>query len=298
MYNNSFSENTDTNNEYSEDYEISSISEYFNLKEKVEKDEFEQAFYNSFHSKDSTFSDFDDEKEVILSEKSNQNQKNNSNKFSTTTENIVINNIDKNNDNINIDNENNLIGKKHERNKQRFKVNKINPKREIAFTTFNSKFNKYLNDIVNKKINELAWDPKFCFTDENPLLSTKFTQCGIQKTLKKYLKEPIKNFIKNENLDKIKKLGIENDSLFNSPLCHYIFDYYEYIYSNKNEFKKYLEDKKFVIRNEKFSRNGLINLKYQENSIKIYGYLDFFKIDLNKKGSLSKNRFNISINKE
>ena len=172
MHNNSYSTISDINSDYSEDYEISSISKYFNLKEKVEKYEFEQAFYNSFHSKDSTISDFDDEKEVILSENSNQSQKNN-NKFCTTTENIVINNIDKNIDNQNIDNENNLIGKKHERNKQRFKVNKINPKREIAFTTFNSKFNKYLNDIVNKKIADLAWEPKFCFTDEIPFFQLK-----------------------------------------------------------------------------------------------------------------------------
>ena len=81
-------------------------------------------------------------------------------------------------------------------------------------------------------------------------------------------------------------------------MCNYIFEYYEYIYSNKNEFNKYLEDKKFVIRNEKFSRNGLINLKYEENSIKIYGYLDFFKIDLKPKGNINKNIFNISISKE
>ena len=297
MHNNSYSANTDINNDYSEDYEISSISKYFNLKEKVEKYEFEQAFYNSFHSKDSTISDFDDEKEFILSENSNQSKDNN-NKFCTTTEKILINNTNKNNDSQNINNGNNLIGKKHYRNIQKFKVNKINAKREIAFTTFNSKFNKYLNDIINKKIGELTLEPKFYFTDENPLLSTKFTQCGIQKTLKKYLKEPTKNFIKNENFEKIKKLGIGNDSLFNTPLCNYIFEYYEYIYSNKNEFNKYLEDKKFVIRNEKFSRNGLINLKYEENSIKIYGYLDFFKIDLKPKGNINKNIFNISISKE
>ena len=297
MHNNSYSANTDINNDYSEDYEISSISKYFNLKEKVEKYEFEQAFYNSFHSKDSTISDFDDEKEFILSENSNQSKDNN-NKFCTTTEKILINNTNKNNDSQNNNNGNNLIGKKHYRNIQKFKVNKINAKREIAFTTFNSKFNKYLNDIINKKIGELTLEPKFYFTDENPLLSTKFTQCGIQKTLKKYLKEPTKNFIKNENFEKIKKLGIGNDSLFNTPLCNYIFEYYEYIYSNKNEFNKYLEDKKFVIRNEKFSRNGLINLKYEENSIKIYGYLDFFKIDLKPKGNINKNIFNISISKE
>lgn len=293
MHNNSYSENTVLNSDYSEDYEISSISKYFDLKEKVEQYEFEQAFFNSFHSKDSTISDFDDEKEVILSENSNQSQDKN-NKLSTTTEKILINNIDNNNTDKNNNNENNLIGKKHERNTQRFKVKKINTKREIAFTTFNSKFNKYLNDIVNKKIAELTWESKFYFTDENPLLSTKFTQCGIQKTLKKYLKEPIKNFIKKENFEKIKKLGIENDSLFNISLCEYIFKYYEYIYSNKAEFNKYLDDKKFVIRNEKFSRNGLINLKYEQNSIKVYGYLDFFKIDLKAKGSIFKNRFNIS----
>lgn len=297
MHNNSFSSNTDINSDYSEDFEASSISKYFNLKEKVEMYEFEQAFYNSFHSKDSTISDFEEEKEVLLSENSNQIKENN-NKFCTTAEKILINNTDKKNDSKNIDNGNKLIGKKHDRNKQRFKVNKVNPKREIAFTTFNSKFNKYLNDIVNKKIGELTWETKFYFTDENPLLSTKFTQCGIQKTLKKYLTEPIKNFIKNENYDKITKLGIENFSLFNTPLCHYIFEYYEFIYSNKNEFNKYLKDKKFVIRNEKFSRNGLINLKYEENHIKIYGYLDFFKIDLKQKGNISKNRFNISISKE
>jgi hypothetical protein len=300
MDNNSFSAETDINNDYndySEDYEVNSISKYFNLKEKAEKYEFEQAFYNSFHSKESTLSDFDDEEIFILFHNSNQNKEKSN---SSTEENILIDNSEKNNinnDNDN-DNENNIIGNKHDRNKNRFKVNKINPKREIAFTTFNSKFNKYLNEVVNNKIKELTWDSKFYFTDENPLLSTKFTQCGIQKTLKKYLKEPIKNFIKDENFDKIKKLGIENDSLFNSRLCDYIFTYYEYIYSNMKEFNKYLEDKKFVIRNENFSKNGLINLKYQEDYIKIYGYLDFFKIDLKMKGSISKNRFNISNNKE
>ena len=72
--------------------------------------------------------------------------------------------------------------------------------------------------------------------------------------------------------------------------------YYEFIYSNQNEFNKYLEDKKFVIRNEKFSKNGLINLKYQENSFKIYGYLEFFNLDLKIKGTKSKNRFKISNN--
>lgn len=111
MHNNSYSANTDINSDYSEDYEISSISKYFNLKEKVEKYEFEQAFYNSFHSKDSTISDFDDEKEFILSENSNQSKDNN-NKFCTTTEKILINNTKKNNDSQNINNENNLIGKK------------------------------------------------------------------------------------------------------------------------------------------------------------------------------------------
>jgi len=297
MINNSFSSEieSDINNDNSEDYEMSSIGKYFNMKEKVEKYEFEQAFYNSFYSKESTISEFDLENEELLFQNSNPNQgQERSNKYSSSSENILIDNTEKNNENI--ENENILIGKKLERNNQRFKVNKINPKREIAFTTFNSKFNKYLTEIVNNKISELTWGPKFLFTDENPLLSTKFTQCGIQKTLKKYLKEPIKNFIKEENFEKIKKLGIENDSLFNTPVFQYIYNYYEFIYSNQNEFNKYLEDKKFVIRNEKFSKNGLINLKYQENSIKICGYLEFFNLDLKIKGTKSKNRFKISNN--
>ena len=45
-----------------------------------------------------------------------------------------------------------------------------------------------------------------------------------------------------------------------------------------------------------FQRMELINLKYQENSLKIYGYLDFFNFDLKIKETKSKNRFKISNN--
>ena len=54
---------------------------------------------------------------------------------------------------------------------------------------------------------------------------------------------------------------------------------------------KYLFDKKFVIRNEKFSKEGLINLNYFKNSKKVYGYLDFFNITVGKN---NKSKFRIS----
>ena len=128
-------------------------------------------------------------------------------------------------------------------------------------------------------------------TDENPILSTKFTQCGIQKTLKNYLNKPLKEFIKKENIEKIDELGLDKDSLFKTLISELIFEYYEYIYSNQNELNKYLFDKKFVIRNEKFSKEGLINLNYFKNSKKVYGYLDFFNITIGKN---NKSKFRIS----
>ena len=189
----------------------------------------------------------------------------------------------------------NLIGKKTEIKKKKFKINKINDKREITFITFNSKFNKYLTEKINKIISENCQFSQFYFTDENPLLSTKFTQCGIQKKLKTYLSTSIKEFIKQENLEKISGIGLQKYYLFNSPIFELMIEYYEYIYGHKNEFNKYLLDKKFVIRNKKFSKEGLINLNYEENSKKVYGYLDFFKIEINKqkKEGKKKRRFSI-----
>ena len=213
-------------------------------------DEFSNAFSKHFNKNDSLFTS-----------SSNSGEEN------------EYNNLD--NKEINCYNTNIWLGKKTERN-PKFKVEKINYKREIAFTTFNTKFNKYLTEKVNKKILENFQISKTFFNDENPLLSTRFTQCGIQKTLKGYLNMPLKEFIKEENLLKIKEIGLEKDSLFNSLINELIYEYYEFIYSNQEEFNKYLWDNKFVIRNEKFSKEGLINLKFRENSKKVFGYLDFF----------------------
>jgi len=272
----------------SQDYEISSINDFFTIKEKVENYNFEKAFDANFINKES----FNNTKENI------ENDYNFENMIFTTPKNDInstqiIDNSENNKINI-YNNDNKILCKKTQRDNQKFKVIKINPKREISFITFNTKLNKYLTEKINKKISGVCGVSKFFFTDENPLLSTKFTQCGIQKTLKEYLNRPIKDFIKKENYNKIKEFGLENDSLFNSLIYECIYEYYEYIYSNKNEFNKYLFDQKFVIRNEKFSKDGLINLKYFQNSKKIYGYLDFFKIDINfnkSKGNNNKKRF-------
>ena len=55
-------------------------------------------------------------------------------------------------------------------------------------------------------------------------------------------------------------------------------------------------DKKFVIRNEKFSKEGLIHLKYSQNNKKVFGYLNFFNIDINLRKNERKDkrlRFNV-----
>ena len=265
----------------SQDYEISSINNFISIKENLENEIFTKE-YN-----------------LCLTQKKNSNniidesltKKINSNLFLKNSENIHnFSNLNKNNINNN-KNGNIFLGKKHEK---KFKVNKINTKREITFITFNTKFNKYLTEKINKKISEnnIEYkDKKSYFTDENPILSTKFTQCGIQKTLKNYLNKPLKEFIKKENIEKIDELGLDKDSLFKTLISELIFEYYEYIYSNQNELNKYLLDKKFVIRNEKFSKEGLINLNYFKNSKKVYGYLDFFNITIGKN---NKSKFRIS----
>ena len=260
------------------DYEISSIDTFFKIKEKYENNNFEKAFLNSFNNK-----------ENINNINLNTEEDNNLENFikENYTNDIYLINKNVNKDNI-------LLGRKTNYNK--FKVNKINTKREIAFITFNTKFNKYLTEKVNKKIDEIGKKSIFYFTNENPLLSTKFTQCGIQKTLKKYLECPIKDFIKKENFTKICEIGIENNSIFNSLIYELIYDYYEFIYSNQDEFNKFLYDKKFVIRNEKFSKEGLINLKYSQNNKKVFGYLNFFNIDINIRKNERKGkrlRFNV-----
>ncbi len=270
----------------SQDYEISSINNFISIKENLENDIFTKE-YN-----------------LCLTQKKNSNniidesltKKINSNLFLKNSENINnFSNLNKNNININNFNNNKngniFLGKKHVK---KFKVNKINTKREITFITFNTKFNKYLTEKINKKISEnnIEYkDKKFYFTDENPILSTKFTQCGIQKTLKNYLNKPLKEFIKKENIEKIDELGLDKDCLFKTLMSELIFEYYEYIYSNQNELNKYLFDKKFVIRNEKFSKEGLINLNYFKNSKKVYGYLDFFNVTFGKN---NKSKFRIS----
>lgn len=236
--------------------EITSLN---NLNSNGENEEFKKAFLNNFN-KDSLFN---------LSSNSESNNEDN-------------NNIEINIDNLQI-NSNILIGKKLKKN-QKFKVKKVNKnlKREITLTTFNTKLNIYLTDKVNKKIEKNPNITKNFFTRENPLLSTKFTQCGIKKTLKNYLSQPLKDFIKKKNFDKIEKIGLDKDSLFNSLLCELIYEYYEYIYSNKIEFNKFLLDNYFVSRNNYFSEEGLINLKFENNSKKVFGYLDFFNFDINK----------------
>lgn len=296
----SFSTESDIENE-SQDYDISNNIDFFHIKEKIEIYQFEKAFNILFNNNENLYNfipDLDEDYDNIIIKNDNQ-EKYNKDAISTQ----IFDNSENDKSNRNIDNDNNnninnLLSKKHNRNNQKFKVNKINPKREIAFTTFNAKFNKYLTEKINKKITEKYEISKFYFTDENPLLSTKFTQCGIQKKLKEYLNKTIKEFIKKENMDKINKIGLGSDSLFNSKIYELIYDYYEYIYSNENELKKFLNDKKFIIRNEKFSNDGLINLNYEQDYKKIYGYLDFFKIDINlNKNQSNRKRFNIS-NKE
>lgn len=288
----SLSTKTEIEND-SQDYDISSLNHFFTFKEKFDNYEFEKAFSTHFNNKESLNKLNDNiENDYNIENMINLKQKKEKKSFQ------ILDKPDNNTINLNNNNENNLLCKKIQRDNRKFKVNKINPKREIAFITFNTKFNKYLTEKINKKISEIHRVSKFFFTDENPLLSTKFTQCGIQKTLKEYLNRPIKDFIKKENLNKIKEFGLGNDSLFNSLIYECIYEYYEFIYSNKNEFNKYLLDQKFVIRNEKFSKDGLINLKYEQNSKKIYGYLDFFKIDINlihNKGKNNRLKFNTFI---
>ena len=256
------------------DYENSSINSLLKIKENYDTYKFEQAFIIIFNNKENINNinrniDEDNKYENYIKE-----YYNNGNIISSK--------------NINVNKDNILLGKK--RDFKKFKVNKINPKREIAFITFNAKFNKYLTEKVNRKIDEIGKKSIFSFTNENPLLSTKYTQCGIQKTLKKYLKFPLKEFIKIENFKKICEIGIDNDSLFNTLISDLIVEYYEFIYSNQNEFNKFFFDKKFAIRNDKFSKEGLINLKYPQNNKKVYGFLDYFKNDLNFQKSEGKDK--------
>ena len=265
----SLSTKSEIENDSFDDYEISSTEPFYNIREKYENSNFEKAFSSSFNNK-----------ENLNNINHNSEEDNNFENFIKENYTNDIYSIKKNN---NKNNDNILLGRKTGYNYNKFIVNKINSKREIAFITFNTKFNKYLTEKVNKKIDEIGKKSIFYFTNENPLLSTKFTQCGIQKTLKKYLECPIKEFIKKENFTKICEIGLENNSIFNSLIYELIIDYYEFIYCNKEEFNKFLYDKKFVIRNEKFSKDGLINLKYSQNNKKVYGYLDFFKIDINLK---------------
>lgn len=258
---------------YSQDYENSNFFEE-EEEQKVFKEAFEEAFKCDLQGNNININ------ENLFDEKMNPNS--NSTQIFSNLENVKINQSSTSC--------NNLLGKKAERNNKKFKTYKINEKREITLIAFNSKFNKYLTEKVNKIILENCQLSQFYFTDENPLLSTKFTQCGIQKKLKNYLLSSLKEFIKKENFEKICDIGLEKYYLFHSPLFELIFEYYEYIYNNKKEFNKYLLDSKFAIRNKKFSKDGLINLNYQENFKKVYGYLEFFKIKINKKYNKEKNK--------
>ena len=278
----SLSTKSEIENDSFDDYEISSTEPFYNIREKYENSNFEKAFSSSFNNK-----------ENLNNINHNSEEDNNFENFIKENYTNDIYSIKKNN---NKNNDNNLLGRKTGYNYNKFIVNKINSKREIAFITFNTKFNKYLTEKLNTKIDEIGKKSIFYFTNENPLLSTKFTQCGIQKTLKKYLECPIKEFIKKENFTKICEIGLENNSIFNSLIYELIIDYYEFIYCNKEEFNKFLYDKKFVIRNEKFSKDGLINLKYSQNNKKVFGYLNFFNIDINLRKNERKGkrlRFNV-----
>lgn len=276
MYTNSNENEIEQYNDY-QNSDFLNLSNSCSIKEKVENSNFEKAFSNSFINNNTN--DINSEFEILEKDNVYYNSYLDKPKNDINSTNVYPNS---DNDKINIYNinEDNDNSKKSETNINitKFKVNKINPKREIAFTTFNTKLNKYITEKVNKKILAIRGGSNFLFTDENPLLSTKFTQCGIQKKLKEYLKKPIFEFIKKENLIKIDEIGLGNDSLFNKDLCELILEYYDYIYSNKDEFNKYVLDRKFVIRNKNFSKEGLINLNYELNSKKVYGYLDFFKI--------------------
>lgn len=263
---------------YTEDFE--SIINFSTFREKFETNEFEKAFYIHFNGQEFS-DDLNKENEYDLA-----NMIYSKSRKDTNSTQIF------DNKKINYKNEYNLLGKKTEIDNTKFKVKKINPKREITFITFNTKLNKYLTKKINQKISETCQLTKNFFTDENPLLSTKLTQCGIQKTLKSYLYRPIKDFIKEENMNKIKEFGLENEPFFDFTLYECIFQYYEFIYSDNKEFQKYSCDKKFVIRNDKFSKNGLINLKYGQNHEKIYGYLDFLDKNRDKKNHC---RFRFSI---
>ena len=256
---------------------------YFLQDEEIKEDKkFEKGFEEVFKT-DFNISNLEKNNinEYLSDEKKNQN----------STQ--ILSNLENSKINQTVKNYNNLIGKKTL--KKKFKVNKINDKREITFITFNSKFNKYLTKKINKIISENCKFSQFYFSDENPVLSTKFTQCGTQKKLKNYLCASLKQFIKEENFEKICGIGLEKYFLFNSPIFELIIEYYEHIYGDKNEFNKYLLDNKFIIRNKKFSKDGLINLNYKENSKKVYGYLDFFKLDINNKKEEEKNRRRFSI---
>ncbi len=266
----------------SQNYDILNLNNFYSNKEEVENSNFEKAFYTYFIN--NNINNINSEFKIVEKDNVYYNSYLYKPKNEINSTNVYPNS---DNDKINIDNinEDNVYSKKSETNINitKFKVNKINSKRETAFITFNTKLNKYITKKVNKKISAIRGSSKFLFTEENPLLSTKFTQCGIQKKLKEYLNKPIIEFIKKENLIKIDEVGLSKDSLFNKYLYELILEYYEYIYSNKDEFNKYFLDRKFVIRNKNFSKDGLINLNYELNSKKVYGYLDFFKIDINMK---------------
>ena len=243
----------------SHDFEIISLNKYYTIKNKELNDELEKKLFNNFNN------------DSLFSTPSNLEKDNKDNILE-----FIKSYSENEKKNVNF-NENFFICKKTERN-HKFKVKKIkeNHKREITFMTFNSKFNKYITEKINKKIEKNDEISKYFFNNENPLISTKFTQCGIQKNLKKYLELPLKEFIKKENFAKIKEIGLEKDSLFNSLISELIYEYYEFIYSNQNEFNKYLFDKKFIKRNKYFSKEGLINLKFKENSKKNLWIFRFF----------------------
>ena len=169
---------------------------------------------------------------------------------------------------------------------------KLNSKGFILFKILNTriaifalkKFHNILKlaNVPNEKITK--------FHKNNPLISTKFTQCGNYKSLKKIIDCPISKYINNkdeENLKLINELSeeiVEVDSFFKKTFKELIKDYYQFAENNDGEISKLKMEKDFEERLKRFKSKKknmdfeLINLDKNNQSKNVCGYLEFLKL--------------------
>ena len=169
---------------------------------------------------------------------------------------------------------------------------KLNSKGFVLFKIINTRIAIFaLNEFRNILKSENVKDEKITkFHKNNPLISTKFTQCGNYKSLKKIIDYPINKYINNkgeENLKIINELSqeiVEVDSFFKKTFKELIKDYYQFAENNDEEISKLKMEKDFKERLKEFKSKKkkmdfeLINLDKNKQSKNVCGYLEFLKL--------------------